>query len=52
MINQIVVSIIAERIINKGMNPKTNEVFKLDDIIHIGYKTAIENYIIEHSQTV
>lgn len=52
MINEIVVRIIAERIINKGMNPKTNEVFKLADIIHDGYKTAIKNYIIEHSQAI
>lgn len=52
MINEVVVRIIAERIINKGLNPKTNEVFKLDDIKHTGYKTAIENYIIEHSEAV
>lgn len=52
MINEIVVRIIAERIINKGINPKTREVFKIDDIIHIEYKTAIENYIIEHSEAI
>lgn len=52
MINEIVVRIIAERIIKKGLNPKTNEAFKLDDIIHDGYKTAIENYIIEHSEAI
>lgn len=52
MINEVVVRIIAERIMNKGVNPKTNETFKIDDIKHAGYKTAIENYIIEHSQAI
>ncbi|GMQ60344.1 hypothetical protein AN1V17_47440 [Vallitalea sediminicola] len=52
MINEIVVRIIAERIINKGMNPKTKDVFTIDDIIHARYKIAIENYIIEYSQAI
>lgn len=52
MINEVVVRIIAERIMNKGINPKTNEVFKIDDVKHTGYKTAIENHIIEHSQAM
>lgn len=52
MINEVVVRIIAERIISKGLNPKTKHVFKIDDIIHTGYKKAIENYIIEHSQAI
>lgn len=52
MINEVVVRIIAERIINKGINPKTNQAFVLEDIKHQGYKTAIENYIIEHSGAI
>ncbi|GMQ62351.1 hypothetical protein [Vallitalea maricola] len=52
MINEIIVGIIAERIIKKRFNPKTNEVFTIYDIIHAGYKIAIENYIIEHSEAV
>lgn len=52
MINEVVVRIIAERIMNKVTNPKTKEVFMIDDIKHLEYKTAIENYIIEHSQVI
>lgn len=52
MINEVVVRIIGERIISKGKNPKTNKVFLIDDIKHDGYKTAIENYIIEHSNII
>lgn len=52
MINEVVIRIIAERIMNKGINPKTNETFEIDDIKHVGYKIAIENYIIEHSQAI
>ncbi|WP_193774520.1 hypothetical protein [Vallitalea guaymasensis] len=52
MINEVVVRIIAERITNGGINPKTREVFKIDDIKHSGYNTAIKNYIIEHGQAI
>lgn len=52
MINEIVVQIIANRIISKGLNPKTGQEFKLEDIKDLGYKTAIENYIIEHSGAI
>lgn len=52
MINQDVVRIIAERIMDKGMNPKTKQVFNIRDIKHFKYKMAIEKYIIQHSKGI
>lgn len=52
MVNQTVVQIIGDRILNRGLNPKTNQVFKLDDIINTDYKTVVENYIIEKSGAI
>lgn len=52
MVNQTVVQIIGDRILNGGLNPKTNQAFKLEDIINADYKLAIENYIIEKSEAV
>lgn len=43
MINEVVVRIIAETIMNKGINPKTEEVFKIDKIKHAGYKTLLRS---------
>ncbi|WP_195838011.1 hypothetical protein [Tissierella pigra] len=40
MINQVVVRIVAERIINEGINPKTNEVYQLDDVTNIEYRSS------------
>lgn len=45
MVNENVVKIIGERILNKGINPKTEAIYKLDDITDIEYKSAVEKYI-------
>ncbi|NJI67433.1 hypothetical protein GSQ43_19040, partial [Clostridioides difficile] len=47
-----VVRILAERILNKGLNPLKNRVFELDDVTNTEYRMAVENYIIEHSGVV
>ncbi|HBF7914904.1 TPA: hypothetical protein KOY25_002882, partial [Clostridioides difficile] len=47
-----VVRILAERILNKGLNPLKNRVFELDDVTNTEYRMAVENYIIEHSEVV
>lgn len=52
MVNMIVVRIAAERIINGGMNPKTGQVYKLDDITNPDYRLAVENYILEHTEGI
>lgn len=52
MVNQVVVRIAAERIINKGLNPKTNAVYVIDDVTNEYYKQAIEDYILENTQGV
>ncbi len=45
MVNENVVKIIGERILNKGINPKTKAIYKLDDITDIEYKSAVKKYI-------
>ena len=45
MVNESVVKIIGERILNKGTNPKTETIYKLDDITDIEYKRAVQKYI-------
>ncbi|HBE9109952.1 hypothetical protein [Clostridioides difficile] len=52
MINEVVVRILADRILNKGLNPLKNRVFELDDVTNTEYRIAVENYIIEHSEVV
>ncbi|VHZ08860.1 hypothetical protein [Clostridioides difficile] len=51
-INNVVVRILAERILNKGLNPLKNRVFELDDVTNTEHRMAVENYIIEHSGVV
>ncbi|HBG3878702.1 TPA: hypothetical protein KQC64_003324 [Clostridioides difficile] len=51
-INNVVVRILAEGILNKGLNPLKNRVFELDDVTNTEYRMAVENYIIEHSGVV
>lgn len=46
MINQVVVRIAAERIMNGGLNPKTQEVYVIDDITNPEYRKAVEDYIL------
>ncbi len=51
-INNVVVRILAYRILNKRLNHLKNRVFKLDDVTNIEYRKAIEDYIIEHIRVV
>ena len=52
MLNEVIVRIIAERIINKGMNPLRNREFLLDDVTNIEYRKAVEDYILVNSGLV
>lgn len=52
MVNMIVVRIAAERIMNGGLNPKTGEIFVLDDITNPEYRQAVEDYILENTEGV
>lgn len=52
MINQIVVRIAAERIMNGGLNPKTNSVYVLDDVTNEDYRVAVEDYILTATEGV
>ncbi|HHQ8844157.1 TPA: hypothetical protein ACSVSG_000098 [Clostridioides difficile] len=51
-INNVVIRILAERILNKGLNPLKNRPFELDDVTNTDYRKAVEDYIIEHSGVV
>ncbi|MEK4425853.1 hypothetical protein [Solibacillus sp. FSL K6-1523] len=52
MVNQVVVRIAAERIMNGGLNPKTNEVYLLDDITNPDYRVAVEDYILNATEGI
>ncbi len=52
MINEIVVRIIAERIITKGENPLRKRPFQLDDVTNEEYRKAVEDYIITNTADV
>ncbi|MDB3440858.1 hypothetical protein C4175_08155 [Clostridioides difficile] len=51
-INNVVVRILAERILNGGLNPLKNREFELDDVTNIEYRKAVEDYIIRESGVV
>lgn len=52
MVNPVVVRIAAERIMNGGLNPKTGEVYMLDDITNQDYRHAVEDYILENTEGI
>ncbi|UUV23833.1 MULTISPECIES: hypothetical protein [Lysinibacillus] len=52
MINQIVVRIAAERIMSGGLNPKTGQVYVLDDITNEDYRVAVEDYILANTEGI
>lgn len=52
MVNEVVVRIIGERIINKGLNPLRNREFLLDDVTNVEYRKSVEDYIILHSNAL
>ena len=51
-INMVVVRIAAERIVNGGLNPKTQKTYVLDDVTNLEYRQAIEDYILKNSEEV
>ncbi|AXU64309.1 hypothetical protein ACTPDT_10015 [Clostridioides difficile] len=51
-INNIVVRILADRILNGGLNPLKNREFQLDDVTNTEYRKAVEDYIIKNSGVV
>ncbi|VIF51950.1 Uncharacterised protein [Clostridioides difficile] len=51
-INNIVVRILAERILSRGLNPLKNREFELDDVTNTEYRKAVEDYIIRESGVV
>ncbi|MER2153623.1 MAG: hypothetical protein ABS917_05515 [Solibacillus sp.] len=51
-VNPVVVRIAAERIMNGGLNPKTGEIYVLDDITNPDYREAVENYILENTEGI
>ncbi|HBE9017463.1 TPA: hypothetical protein KOZ09_003011 [Clostridioides difficile] len=51
-INNIVVRILAERILNGGLNPFKNRPFELDDVTNEDYRKAVEDCIIKESGVV
>jgi len=52
MVNQIVVLIMAERIMNGGLNPKTSKIYILDDVTNEEYRLAVEDYILTNTVDV
>ncbi|HBF4082229.1 hypothetical protein NQ905_18045 [Clostridioides difficile] len=51
-INNVVVRILAERILGGGLNPLKNREFELDDVTNVEYRKAVEDYIIRESGVV
>ncbi|EOE7204509.1 TPA: hypothetical protein SOK46_002637 [Clostridioides difficile] len=51
-INNVVVKILAERILSRGLNPLKNREFELDDVTNVEYRKAVEDYIIRESGVV
>ncbi|MFY0521158.1 hypothetical protein ACOMCU_25520 [Lysinibacillus sp. UGB7] len=51
-VNQIVVRIASERIINGGLNPKTEKTYVIDDITNQEYRQSVEDYILTTTEGV
>lgn len=51
-VNAVVVRIAAERIMNGGLNPKTGQVYVLDDVTNPDYRQAVEDYILENTEGI
>lgn len=45
--NEQYVKKLASWVIRGVLNPKTNQPFKLDDIVDPGYRAAVENIIVK-----
>lgn len=51
-VNPVVVRIAADRIMTGGLNPKTGEVYVLDDITNPDYRLAVEDYILNATEGI
>lgn len=51
-VNQVVVRIAAERIMNGGLNPKTEQTYVIDDITNPDYRQTVEDYILANTEGV
>lgn len=49
MTSAIVVRIMAERIMQGGVNPKSGNVYTIDDITNAEYRQAVNDYIAENT---
>ncbi|WP_372632395.1 hypothetical protein [Cohnella sp.] len=52
MVNPVVVRIAAERILSGGINPKTGEVYVLDNIANPEYRAVVEDYILVNTKGI
>lgn len=52
VVNPVVVRIAAERIMNGGLNPKTGQVYVIDDITDPAYRQAVEDYILKATEGI
>lgn len=51
-VNQVVVRIAAERIKSGGLNPKTGQVYVIDNVTNSDYKQAVEDYILTATEGI
>lgn len=49
MVNQEVVRIASERIMKGDINPKTGEVYVIENITNVEYRKAVEAHILANS---
>lgn len=47
VVTQMMVEIIGNRIMNKGINPKTQQVYVIEDVTNEEYREAVEKYILD-----
>ncbi|MBF4693890.1 hypothetical protein [Fusibacter ferrireducens] len=50
MIKEEIVKIVAKRIMNNGVNPKTGKPYVADDITNKDYKKAVNRFIQENAK--
>lgn len=50
MVNNLIVKIIAERILNCGENPLKKRQFKIEDVTNLEYRKAVEDYLNKHQE--
>ncbi|WP_206402987.1 hypothetical protein, partial [Clostridium botulinum] len=51
-VNMVIVRICAERIVDEGLNPKTQKTYVLDDVTNTDYRKAIEDFILQNTPEV